>query len=367
MKRTIGRRTKKKEIEQEGKEAKEAKEIQISAVEEFKTPETHTANIIDMFKEWNYSIVHVVVAEHEGMATPIFIKVINCFGYAFYIELNAKKYIPYNVKEEKMHSSESARSYIMEKESIITMMECIGCDVHGIIYECSNGIAYYSCSEKSSVPKERIFLKDPKRLFVHMKEDNQVIGIYIGIVEKNETMKEEYPDIPEKFQTAIAFPVILIDEIIENGHKIVDSTVMCTIQKLRNNKIKSEEQKILKLDGHIEDFKKNLKEFHQLRYNVTKKLEETIQKLQEYTEDYMKSIEKGETLTEEQTKKYEKLVYNLKRRHELIIDLIKFYTVVGCFSNMISWMNQILREINENFKESDFARIEKILGETRST
>ena len=307
-------------------------------------------NLMDLFKNWGYQIAYIVLIESENRVTPKFIKAYNGFGYCFYIEMTPEKFVKSYISEEKYYENPTAKGFMMDKNSLITMMECIGCDIHGVIYECSNGLAYYCCSEKSPVPKEHVFLKNPKKLYVHLEEQGQIINMYMSSLEQQTT---EHPN----FNCAICYPVVTLDSIFENGRESTDATISCSIRKLRNNKIKKEEYGIREADQQINELKNSLRVYNEHRTEITLKLEETISRLEEYAAEYMDK-ELNDTLKQ----RYEKLFFNLKRRHELVVDLIKTFCIIGCFSKMIAWMNEVIYEINQTLKDGDFSKLDKILG-----
>jgi len=308
-------------------------------------------NLMDLFKKWGYQIAYIVLIESENRVTPKFIKAYNGFGYCFYIEMTPEKFVKSYISEEKYYENPAAKGFMMDKNSLITMMECIGCDIHGVIYECSNGLAYYCCSEKSPVPKEHVFLKNPKKLYVHLEEQGQIINMYMSSLEQQQTT--EHPN----FNCAICYPVVTLDSIFENGRESTDATISCSIRKLRNNKIKKEEYGIREAEQQINELKNSLRTYNEHRMEITLKLEETISRLEEYAAEYMDK-ELNDTLKQ----RYEKLFFNLKRRHELVVDLIKTFCIIGCFSKMITWMNEVIYEINQTLEDGDFSKLDKILG-----
>lgn len=289
----------------------------------------------------NYEIINTIfiVNKSSGEVFPKFVKVLDSLGYSFYIALNDSiklKEIK-GIKEEKYFEVSEADSLKyklkLDKESISTIIKCVGCNIGGLLFECINGISYFSCPTKNVMPQEKVYIKILEKNFLHQDESQQIVNFMLGIETEDDS----------EFKYPIAYPVIELSEFLNEDKENIEKTVRCSIRSLRNNKLNAEETKFLDFIKNLTNLRISFSQFNELRTEILKNLNRTISILEK------EAIERSVTPNKEE-KILENIRNQLRKKHDLVVDMIRTYCIISQFNNIISWINDQISEIIQTLK-----------------
>lgn len=317
-------------------------------------------DFIETIERLNYEVSHVIfIVLKNGSIVPKFVKIINYLGYPFYVYIDGKVQLKEikGIKEEKYHeiSEEDSEKYKLILDNVLLntiINKCIGCNVYGLLFECNNGISFYSCTVKGSFPQEKVFIKVLEKNFLHVEETKQVVSFLIGDILETD---EEFIDAGD-FKCPIAYPVIHISSFINEAYEDIENTVKCSIRSLRNIKLNTEEERFSDFIKTLSELKENFLIFEELKTEIIKQMNFSINLLEKESDRMKELSNKG---TNVNTKRLQDIRNQLKRRHELVVDIIKTFCIVSGFNKILKWVNGQFKELNQTLSNSDLSRLDK--------
>jgi hypothetical protein len=322
-------------------------------------PPEEKLDLLEKIEELNYEISHVIfVTQKNGLEALKFVKMINYLGYPFYVYLDGSVYFKEikGIKEEKYFEvpEEEGEKYRLILDNAlmnIIVNKCIGCNIHGLVFECNNGISFYSCTVRGSLPQEKIFIKVLEKKFLHVEETRQVVSFLVGDILENED-ELNFGD----FKCPIAYPVIHISDFLNEDCEKIESIVKCSIRSLRNSKLNTEEERFKDFTKTLSEIKENFLTFEELKTEIIKQMNLSIDFLERESEKLKMMINKGRGIDIE---KIEDIRYQLKRRHELVVDIIKTFCIVSGFNKILKWVNEQFKDLNKTLTSSDLSRLDQ--------
>lgn len=321
-------------------------------------------DLVEKLEKLNYEILNVIfIVNRSGLVTPRFIKLLNYLGYSFYVYLDGPLQLKEikGIKEEKLYevSEEENMKYglKLDLKSKHTVISCIGCNIAGFVFECNNGISYVSCAVKGGIPQEKVYIRVLDKKFLHVEETKQIMTFLVGDLLESDNLLEDTGD----FKYPVSYPVIHISDFLNEEYDNIESTVKCSIRTLRNTKLSTEETKFNDFIKNISELKENFMIFDEARESLIENLSKSIGILEENAEKYKKLIKSGNKINERDLEKINKIRYNLKRRHDIVIDIIKTYCIISGFNTILKWINEQMIEVINTFSSSEISKVNKIL------
>lgn len=337
------------------------KAVRKKPVEEEKHEEyEEKLDLIEKIESLNYEISHVIfIVNRNGTTLPKFVKIINYLGYPFYVYIDGKVQLKEikGIKEEKYHEipEQDSEKYKLILDNVLmntVVNKCIGCNVYGLLFECNNGISFYSCTVRGSLPQEKIFVKVLEKKFLHVEETKQVISFLVGDILETD---DEFLDTGD-FKCPIVYPVIHISNFINDEYENIENTVKCSVRSLRNIKLNTEEEKFKDFIKTLSEIKENFLIFDELKAEIIKEMNMSINFLERESEKLKELANRG---VEVNVKKIQDIRHQLKRRHELVVDIIKTFCIVSGFNKILKWINDQFRDLNKTLSNSDLSRLDR--------
>jgi hypothetical protein len=309
----------------------------------------HKLDIMHKVKELKCRISSVifVTKPNDINFIPRFIKISDRLGYYYYIVLNRGSKLKeiYSIKEERFYEvEEESYKLKLDKSSlnIVTkQLEDKSSIIEGILFECENGISYFSCSGNGTLPQEEVYIKSYNKKYLTRDNTYQVISFMVG--ESLALHNEEETE----FHCPVAYPVIEISNFISESAKVIQESTRTCVRNLRIQKIDHEENILSDFDKNLQGARRNYAIFNELKTNIITVINRNIS----FYEKEIKAMEELFDSGEIPEMKLEEIRGYLRRCHQLIIDLTKTLCIMSEFNTIIRWISERIKEINMNLKD----------------
>ena len=250
----------------------------------------------------------VLIKCGEGVACR-YIKAINKNGHPVYVELDIDGHV---VVDPNMTVLNKITDDNMIPRSIkIGSYECAKNEAcSGVIFECSNGICAVT-NGANMLPDESIYMRDN--------------------TSNNNT------------NTSVAYPVIRMSELKHGDRNIINKSIGETHAKLRNVALSSTDENVCGLRNAVSDLKKGIDQFDSYRKQVLETLASTLRYLDNVNSQYVNS----EVLNVEDQANVRTIRFNLRKRHDLILELIRMSEALCQRKFQIDNLLQDVTELNQ--------------------
>lgn len=145
----------------------------------------------------------------------------------------------------------------------------------------------------------------------------------------------------------VAYPIVKLGEIINNNDIVVKNTCAVTV-KLRNTSYQTCIKNISDMKLTCNELSKNFDSLYVEIDDSFKKLAHTIRELEGHKVDF----EDNPPTDENQQIKIPRIVYNLKRRHEMMIELLKMCHSANSHSYQLKQINRKFSEMGDHTRRS---------------
>ena len=242
----------------------------------------------------------VLTKSPTGQVEGRYLKTIYERGQTVFVELNTDGFVSVQPEDLTMIESKTASKVPLSVKT--GTMDCAGLDVCGVAFECQGELCTLTREDPSMVPTE----------------------IVLHTVEKptERALVEE--------GTPIAYPIVRLSEIDANNDQVVKSVDEATA-RIRNATYKACVEDMRKTDRICEDMKTKFKTFTGTVDIAFRKLGTSIRELEKYRMGY----DNVPPQNDEQREKLRTLAFNLRRRHDMLVDLLRICTQMPGYADQL--------------------------------
>lgn len=238
-----------------------------------------------------------------------YIKAVNKTGHIVYVEMDSDGFVVMDANLQKLKITHSGNviPYSIKNGSY----QCAkneGCS--GVLFECDNGI----CTIKSDSD-------------INPTETNYIT---------TEDSKGNKIIIADDF---IPYPIVKFTDLHYNP-ELVSQNIKDASDKLRNTAFGNCNDDMNNLQASAKYLFDTISEFNQNKTQITQTLSSTISQLENFHEQY----ENDPPTNNAEKTKLQSIRYNLRRRHELVVELLK---LCGTFTQHTQQLNKITHKLNE--------------------
>ena len=270
------------------------------------------------------------VLTKDGMGNLMcnYIKSMDATGRGVFVELDCEGVVAVEPKDVVLSHQRNAS--VVPYSVKMGTYECASSDVCGVAFVCDNEICTLKRSDNSLTPVETVFTH-------HKTEGQGHHGLLSG-----------HP---------IAYPIVRMSEILSNPEGVACS-IKASHDRMRNTEFSTASKDTSVLSHSAHRLHSEVQRFQKNQHYVSSTLSNTISDLEKMDLGYKRSPPSSDV-----EKNNQRLIhYNLRKRHDLVLDHIKISEAVN---NRIDRINQLTKEIEElnNYSSSLFGRIEGVMTE----
>ncbi len=255
-------------------------------------------------------------------------KAVNDRGQIVFIDLDIDGYISHHSTDLTMIETQQAS--VVPYSVMMGTAECAGKDVCGVAFECSGQLCTLTRSDPDLTPKTTILTTTEKT------------------VERTATID----GIP------IAYPIIRLSEIMANP-KLASKSVDEVTRRIRNTSYNACMEENTKVRDAISTLSTKFAQLARTQNQKFLDLGKSIQTLEQYRGGYE---QQSDPQKEKETEKSKKTAFNLRRRHELFVDLIRLCQGAASYLDQITTLNSNMTEYIE-FINKAYDSLDKVYEE----
>jgi len=240
-----------------------------------------------------------------------YIKAIDPTGRTTFVDLDCEGYVAVDPEDMKMVTASKAS--VLPYSVKMGTYECASSDVCGVAFECDNEICTLKRNEQSLNPSEAVFTTD------HKLE---------GEGHKEHGMLSTQP---------VAYPIVSMSDIKENPDKVACS-IRDSHNRMRNVAFNQASRDTSMLVEATNGLNNEARRFAMSQKNNSEKLKTTIDQLETVHE----TMKRRPPVTDKGRANLRSVRYNLRRRHDLVIDHLKLSEAVNA---RIHRVRELLGEI----------------------
>ncbi len=259
----------------------------------------------------------VLTKTPSGQVEGRYLKTINERGQTAFVELDTEGFVSVQPEDLTMIESKSASKVPMSVK--VGTLECASSDVCGVAFECEGELCTLTRENPSMAPTELV-------LHTVSKPSER------SIVEEG---------------TPIAYPIVRLSEINADNEQVVKSVDAATA-RIRNASYKACVEDMRKTDKSCENLKSEFKTLSGTIDLAFRKLGSSIQELEKYRTGY----DNVPPQNDEQREKYRTLAFNLRRRHDMMVDLLRICVQVSTYSDQLRFVGEKFSELTRHVDEA---------------
>jgi hypothetical protein len=269
----------------------------------------------------------IVTKNGNGQMGALYIKAINSFGQTVFVELDDEGYVSTDKDDLTMVREEKANDIPYSIKMGIA--ECMNTEVCGVAFDCNESICTMIRQPDSNTPKEENFIYTEKR-----SERAAILG-----------------------DKVIAYPIVRLTEIKANPNLVLENTNVAT-GRIRNAAYEKSMQEINESSKSVLELENAFIAFNEKRVIIQEQLNRSISDLTLMNVEYLNN----KSMTDEEKEKHRLVQINLRKRNELIVELLNFCKQIG---DMKSVLNAQLNKIYSIMKmiDRDFGNLDSIITE----
>lgn len=252
-----------------------------------------------------------------------YLKAINERGQTVFVELDTDGFV--SVQPEDLTMIVSKRASKIPVSVKTGAMECAGSDVCGVAFECNGEVCTLTREDPSMAPSELVLHSVSK-------------STERSVVEEG---------------TPIAYPLVRLSEIITDNSQVVQNVDAAT-SRIRNASYNACVEDMRKTNEICDEMKAKFKVLVGTIDVAFQKLGTSIKELECYRVDY----DNIPPQNDEQKEKYHKLAFNLRRRHDMMVDLLRICSQVSGYGDQLKFtsdkFDEFTQHIDEAYKGLDF-------------
>lgn len=269
-------------------------------------------------------------AEHEGVEAR-FLEAINRRGQKVFIELDTEGFVA--ISPTDLTLVEGKHATVIPYSVKVGALDCAQMDICGVAFICSNGL----CTLQ-----------------------REMVGTGPNIYETNfiYTEKPTIRDGVAKLGDRMTpYPIIRLSEIQENPEAMLKSVDTVT-KRIRDTAYASCMADLEKTEDAITNLRKNFTSFKEAQESASKRLMVSVEELNKVYKQYQNNPPK----TDRQIADYRLLIANMKKRHELTVDL---HYMCQQVSRSYGEISRLAKQYDEalNTLKKEFAGVEYVIKE----
>jgi len=246
-----------------------------------------------------------------------YIKALDPTGRSAFVDLDCEGYVsidPKNMSVTKMSNKASVVPYSTK----IGTYDCASSEVCGVAFECDNEICTVKRSDTNLAPTETVF--------THVKNP-------LSSGHKHHGMVESHP---------IAYPIVSMSEI-KNNPEAVTCSIKQSHASMRNVSFNQGKKETKELAVVTKDLHDEVKRYERNQNIVSTKLSKGIAELEQVYEYY----KKRPPVNDKERELKRQVIFNLRKRHDLVIDHLKLSESVNSRVNRIKELAGEIKELND--------------------
>jgi hypothetical protein len=316
-------------------------------------------DIIRKVKELGDRILSVIFVAKPGdnNFSPRFIKIIDYFGYFYYILVDKASKLKeiYSIKEERYYEVNDERYKMkLDKASLNIITKYLGDKdgiVGGILFTVRNGLSYFSYYEDNVLPYEEVYVKSHKQKCLLKDNTQQVMELMIGEpledIECDPSEANLEIEAEKEIDCPIAYPVIEISNFLSEEPHRIHRVVRLYTRDFRVQKIMHEEEMISGLDKNLYELIRGYLLFEQIKFEAIKVLNNNIF----HYEKQLKEIEDSNETGNVSEMRVSELRAKLESCHKAIIGITKSLCLISAIHKMIKWFIIGIGIVNSDLKK----------------
>ena len=242
-----------------------------------------------------------------------YIKVIDATGRTAFVDLDCEGYVSVNAKDVHVMASSKDVSVVPYSVKMGTY-ECASNDVCGVAFECDNEVCTLKRTDNSLNPSESVF--------VHSKVNNQEHGLL-----------SSHP---------IAYPIVSMSDIKVNPAAVARG-IKDSHHRMRMAAFQQIERDAKELTAAATALEQQVARFHNIQHLVSNSLQTTTNQLERIHENYKRSPPS----TDLERAKLRSVHYNLRKRHDLVIDDLRLAETVTERTDRIRELIGEIKSLND--------------------
>lgn len=255
----------------------------------------------------------ILTKDNFGNLMCNYIKATDATGRGVFVELDCEGMVA--VSPDDVVLSSAASASVVPYSVKMGTYECASSDVCGVAFECDNEICTLKRGANGLTPKETVFSHSKTAHHGHH-------GVLDG-----------HP---------IAYPIVRMSEIMQNPEAVACS-IKASHDRMRNTEFSSAAKDTQELAQASSDLHTHVKRYQKGQHYVSSTLSSTIADLEKLDRKY-----KQDPPSSDIEKNNHRLIhYNLRRRHDLVMDHIKISEAVNNRLNRIKELSQEIAELND--------------------
>lgn len=261
-----------------------------------------------------------------------YIKAVDATGRTSFVDLDEEGYVTADKNEIAM-TKESKASIVPYSVKMGTY-ECASSDVCGVAFECDNEVCTMKRTDDSLEPKESVF--------TYSKSPNS------SLMNKSHGMLDSNP---------IAYPIISLSKI-KNYPMEASKSIRESHDRMRNVAFNQCNKEANSLIASVKDLNSELNRYKKNQRSIALTLTKTIKQL----ETIHSAFQRKPPTTEVQKENLRLVHFNLRKRHDFVIELLKSCEKVNAKRDKIRELKNEIKETND-FNDSLFEGLDGVFTE----
>ena len=242
-----------------------------------------------------------------------YIKVIDATGRTAFVDLDCEGYVSVDPKDVHLMASSKDVSVVPYSVKMGTY-ECASNDVCGVAFECDNEVCTLKRTDNSLNPSESVF--------VHSKVNRQEHGLL-----------SNHP---------VAYPIVSMSDIKANPAAVARG-IKESHHRMRTAGFQQVERDTKELLAATTALEQQVSRFHNIQHLVANSLQSTTSQLEKIHENYKRSP----PTTDSERTKLRSVHYNLRKRHDLVIDDLRLAENVNDRTERIRELVGEIKSLND--------------------
>lgn len=282
---------------------------QTSSVNDFKDLIENAGVEEELLKEGYNPLEKVIVEGESGQMKAQYIRAINKLGQTLFILIDTDGYVAVNPNDLSMIEVRGAN--IVPYSMKMGAFESAGLGVTGVAFDCREAICTLVRDGTQNTPHESNFVYTAKR--------SEAIGA-VG-------------------DDLLPYPIVRMSEIRASPDMVLKNTDAAT-RRIRNASYRNVVEELAQTQGSIRSLVSSFNRFNATRETLEAKLNHSMTMLEKLNQGYLAKSPS----TDEAQLRYHKLIYNMRKRNDLVTELMRASRAVAQQRNLLT---QQARAINE--------------------
>lgn len=278
----------------------------------------HDTSVEQMLTKSGYLPVDKILTKDENNNLMCqYIKAVDPTGRTTFVDLDCEGYVAVDPKDMTM--AHSSKASVLPYSTKMGTYECASSDVCGVAFECDNEICTLKRNNESLTPSEAVFTSS--------RIDERASG------HKEHGMLSNQP---------IAYPIVSLSDIKENPEKVACS-IRDSHNRMRNVSFSQANFQTTNLVDATTALNNEVYWFSASQRMNAGKLTTTIEQLETAHE----TMKRKPPVTDKGRANLRSVRYNLRRRHDLVVDHLKLSEAVNSRINRVRELLGEIKTLND--------------------